>query len=165
MSISLTQKHAIVVFTALFILLGSGAPVLYAGATTSQEDVRISNFKAENSVTQASTHTICFEKGLNQALSDNSQMSMYMLSHENGQMHKIQIKERVHTALKNDTVTAVDFSTQLPRQAGLGKHSYMLVIDSHERGDKLAQTRAFMSDEFNIVENRKTYTSQNITCK
>lgn len=165
MSISLTQSHIIVVFATLFILLGSGAPVIYAESIESQENVQISNFKTEDVVTQTSTHTVCFEKNKNQKLKDKSSLSMYMLSHNSGQMHKIPIQEDVHEAMKNGSVTSVDFSTSLPPQTYTGKHSYMLVIDSHGDGGTLSQTKAFMSDEFSVVEDQKAYTSEEVTCK
>jgi hypothetical protein len=137
------------VFAAIFILIGTFAPVIYASYIPSSTIIEVQRFEPTDATVNDEFHTICWDRKSGDTRPANIRTELILLS-ENGEK-EIAITER------NDIIEEgekeISIRMRLPDRLQPGTYKYNAIIEVQLADGRVERTFTSVSEEFTIYEN------------
>ncbi len=151
MNISVGRTQTILLFSILFILVGTVAPIAYVQLAPQDEFIEVHEFSVEDTHTEADSHSIYFDRTVKRPSNAEITVEMILLK-EDG------------TQIEQDTFTVDAYYQQgsgdiiVNREIRLdsvepGKYKYIHSVDFRYYGGLSTRNFVFESETFTVYEN------------
>jgi len=147
------------VFAAIFILIGTFAPVIYASYMPASEIVEVQRFEPTDTTVDSEFHNICWERDSGDTRAASIRTELILLS-ENGET---EISRTLRNDILEEGEKTIAVRAELPENIKRGTYEYNAIIQVQLADGRVTRTFTFVSDTFHIYEKESQLPARNQT--
>lgn len=147
------------IFSIIFIVIGVFAPIIYASYVPGSHIIEVQRFEPTDTTVDSEFHNIHWERDSGHTRAASIRTELILLS-DDGET-EISRMERSDILEKGQKTINVRIS--LPDNLETGTYKYNAVINVQLADDRVTRTFTFVSDKFQVYENKTQLSQENQT--
>jgi hypothetical protein len=147
------------VFAAIFILIGTFAPVIYASYMPASEIIEVHRFEPTDTTVDSEFHNICWERDSGDTRAASIRTELILLSN-NGER---EISRTVRDDILEEGQKTITVRANLPENIEAGTYQYNAIIQVQLAEGRVTRTFRFVSEKFHVYENKSQLQQANQT--